>query len=126
VALATEPRRFGYRRIHALLHCGGKQVDVKPVHRLYREERLQCLTIVDDLTKEVVDIIVYHGISGRYVTRALDAAAHPFGLLIDYIGVPTGIRTPVATVKGSCPRPLDDGDAAETCQKWWSQSGSNR
>ena len=29
------------------------------------------------------------------------------------IGVPTGIRTPVATVKGSCPRPLDDGDAAE-------------
>ena len=26
-------------------------------------------------------------------------------------GVPTGIRTPVPTVKGSCPRPLDDGDA---------------
>jgi hypothetical protein len=25
-------------------------------------------------------------------------------------GVPTGIRTPVATVKGLCPRPLDDGD----------------
>ena len=25
-------------------------------------------------------------------------------------GVPTGIRTPVPTVKGSCPRPLDDGD----------------
>src|SRR6187401_1471409 len=39
------------------------------------------------------------------------------------IGVPTGIRTPVATVKGSCPRPLDDGDAAEN---WWSQTGSNR
>ena len=27
-----------------------------------------------------------------------------------YIGVPTGIRTPVASVKGRCPRPLDDGD----------------
>ena len=26
------------------------------------------------------------------------------------IGVPTGIRTPVAAVKGRRPRPLDDGD----------------
>src|SRR5437867_541166 len=26
-------------------------------------------------------------------------------------GVPTGIRTPVAAVRGRCPRPLDDGDA---------------
>src|SRR6202000_1114407 len=25
-------------------------------------------------------------------------------------GVPTGIRTPLLTVKGGCPRPLDDGD----------------
>ena len=25
-------------------------------------------------------------------------------------GVPTGIRTPVAAVKGRCPRPLDDRD----------------
>ncbi len=30
------------------------------------------------------------------------------GLLL--AGVPTGIRTPVLTVKGWCPRPLDDGD----------------
>src|SRR5699024_12408600 len=29
----------------------------------------------------------------------------------DLIGVPKGIRTPVAAVKGRCPRPLDDGDA---------------
>ncbi len=28
----------------------------------------------------------------------------------DFIGVPTGIRTPVTAVKGRCPRPLDDGD----------------
>ncbi len=27
-------------------------------------------------------------------------------------GVPRGIRTPVAAVKGRCPRPLDDGDDA--------------
>ena len=26
-----------------------------------------------------------------------------------WIGTPTGIRTPVAAVKGQCPRPLDDG-----------------
>ena len=26
-------------------------------------------------------------------------------------GVPKGIRTPVAAVKGRSPRPLDDGDA---------------
>ena len=29
---------------------------------------------------------------------------------IKKLGVPTGIRTPVPTVKGSCPRPLDDRD----------------
>ena len=28
------------------------------------------------------------------------------------IGVPRGSRTPVAAVKGRCPRPLDDGDEA--------------
>ncbi len=27
-----------------------------------------------------------------------------------YHVVPKGIRTPVAAVKGQCPRPLDDGD----------------
>ena len=30
------------------------------------------------------------------------------------IGVPNGIRTRVAGVKGQCPRPLDDGDARAT------------
>lgn len=32
------------------------------------------------------------------------------GLLMNAFGVPKGIRTPVAAVKGQCPRPLDDGD----------------
>src|SRR5579872_3850564 len=32
--------------------------------------------------------------------------------LVDYIGVPDGIRTRVTAVKGRCPGPLDDGDAA--------------
>ena len=34
-------------------------------------------------------------------------------------GTPTGIRTPVAAVKGQCPRPLDDGRVTEarTIQK---------
>src|SRR6266403_4231847 len=31
-----------------------------------------------------------------------------------YVGVPKGIRTPVPTVKGSCPRPLDDGDCGRS------------
>ena len=29
-------------------------------------------------------------------------------------GVPKGVRTPVAAVKGQCPRPLDDGDTKLT------------
>jgi putative transposase len=39
--LAAQRRRFGYRRIHALLRREGTAVNVKRVHRLYREERLQ-------------------------------------------------------------------------------------
>ncbi len=30
--------------------------------------------------------------------------------IVIFCGVPTGIRTPVHTVKGCCPRPLDDRD----------------
>jgi putative transposase len=36
--------------------------------------RLKCLTIVDDFTKEAIDIVVDHGISGYYVARVLDQA----------------------------------------------------
>ena len=33
-------------------------------------------------------------------------------------GVPKGIRTPVAAVKGQCPRPLDDGDVGPQSKQW--------
>jgi putative transposase len=39
---------------------------------LKHARRLKCLTIVDDCTKEAIDIPVDHGISGEYVTGALD------------------------------------------------------
>ncbi|WP_197362535.1 IS3 family transposase, partial [Ralstonia pseudosolanacearum] len=48
--------------------------------------RLKCLTIVDDFTKEAVDIVVDHGISGLYVARALDHAAR-------FRGYPKALRT---------------------------------
>lgn len=38
--LAQERRRFGYRRIHAMLHREGFEVNHKRVYRLYREEGL--------------------------------------------------------------------------------------
>jgi len=53
---------------------------------LERGRRLKCLTIVDDFTKEAVDIVVDHGISGHYVTRALDAA-------VRFRSLPETIRT---------------------------------
>jgi len=127
--LAAQRRRFGYRRIHVLLRREETAVNVKRVHRLYREERLQvqrrrrrrgvaverrplllptapnqvwsmdfvsdrlehgrrlkCLTIVDDFSKEAIDIVVDHGISGLYVTRVLDRAGR-------FRGLPLCIRT---------------------------------
>jgi putative transposase len=39
--LAFERRRFGYRRLHALLHREGWRVNHKAVHRIYVEEDLQ-------------------------------------------------------------------------------------
>ena len=35
---------------------------------------------------------------------------HQIDVALILYGVPKGIRTPVAAVKGQCPRPLDDGD----------------
>jgi len=39
-ALASERRRFGYRRLHILLRREGIAVKYKKLYRLYREERL--------------------------------------------------------------------------------------
>ena len=38
--LATERRRFGYRRLHLLLKREGVTVNRKKLYRLYKEERL--------------------------------------------------------------------------------------
>ena len=40
-AVATERRRFGYRRVHVMLERQGWQVNQKKLRRLYREEKLQ-------------------------------------------------------------------------------------
>lgn len=48
--------------------------------------RIKCLTIIDDFTKESIDIRVDHGIGGAYVARVLDEAAR-------FRGYPKAIRT---------------------------------
>ena len=47
---------------------------------------LQCLTVVDDFSRECVDIAVDHGIGGEYVVRLLEQAAQ-------FRGYPLAIRT---------------------------------
>jgi putative transposase len=123
VELASERRRFGYRRIHALLRREGVDVNHKRIFRLYQAgglavkrwrrrcgvaverealalpsmpnevwsmdfisdalangRRIKVLTIVDDFTKESVDLVAEHGISGQYVVRVLERAAQFRGL----------------------------------------------
>lgn len=127
--LAAQRRRFGYRRIHALLRREGRQANHKRVYRLYRlaglavarrrkrarvavereplllpmrpnevwsmdfvmdalssGRRLKCLTVVDDFTKEALELVLDHSISGEYVTRALDQ-------VVRFRGAPRAIRT---------------------------------
>ena len=48
--------------------------------------RIKCLTIVDDFTRERLDIAVDYGISGGYVARVLDAIGK-------FRGLPRAIRT---------------------------------
>ena len=129
IDLANERRRFGYRRIHALLRREGYQVNHKRVYRLYQEaglgvrkrkrrkgiavererldlpakanqvwsmdfvmdalasgRRLKTLTIVDDFTKESLDIPVAHSICGEHVVSVLDSIAQ-------FRGYPSAIRT---------------------------------
>jgi len=40
---------------------------------------MECMTIVDDFTKKVVDIVIDHGILGLYVVRVLDHVARFWG-----------------------------------------------
>ena len=129
IDLAQERRRFGYRRIHALLRREGVEANHKRTYRLYRKadlavrrrkrhkgiavprkplsltprrnevwsmdfvmdalshgRRIKILTIVDDCTKEAIDLAVDFGISGHDVTRVLDQAAR-------FRGYPKAIRT---------------------------------
>jgi putative transposase len=48
--------------------------------------RIKCLTIVDDFTRECLDIAVDYGISGGYVARILEAIGQ-------FRGLPQAIRT---------------------------------
>ena len=48
--------------------------------------RIKVLTIVDDFSKEAIDLAIDFGISGHYVTRVLDQAAR-------FRGYPKAIRT---------------------------------
>lgn len=129
VELAGERRRFGYRRLHALVRREGVQVNHKRIYRLYSDaglsvrrrkkrhgvaverqalelpsspnqvwpmdfvsdalangRRIKVLTIVDDFSKEAIDLAVDFGISGHYVTRVLDQVAR-------FRGYPKAIRT---------------------------------
>ena len=54
--------------------------------QLANSRRIKCLTVVDDFTRECVDIAVDHGISGAYVVRVLDQIAC-------FRGYPTAVRT---------------------------------
>ena len=53
---------------------------------LANARRIKCLTVVDDFTRESVDIAVDHGIGGAYVVRLLDQAAC-------FRGYPRAVRT---------------------------------
>ena len=54
--------------------------------QLSNGRRIKCLTIVDDFTRECVDIAVDHGISGAYVVRVLEQIAC-------FRGYPAAVRT---------------------------------
>ncbi len=53
---------------------------------LFNGRRIKCLTVVDDFSKESLEIAVDYGISGQYVTRVLDQVAR-------FRGYPAAVRT---------------------------------
>ncbi len=115
VELAGERRRFGYRRLHVLVRREGWRVNHKRTWRLYREAELhvrrrrkrgqqaverqdfifdrvgearalKVLNIVDDFTKEAVDIVAGNSIRGTDVVRVLEQA-------VRFRRLPQAIRT---------------------------------
>ncbi len=81
-AVATEGRRFGYRRIHVMLERQGIMMNLKKLRRLYREEKLQVrrrggrrfrvLAVVDDYSRECLALVADTSLSGFRVVRELD------------------------------------------------------
>ena len=114
--VASERRRFGYRRIHVMLRRAGWQINHKKLRRLYCEDNLQVrkrggrkralgtrrpllvpgrindrwsldfvsdaftdgrrfrvLAVIDDYSRECLALVADTSLSGRRVTRELDA-----------------------------------------------------
>jgi hypothetical protein len=61
------------------------------------------------LRKLLIGPVVLEAAENGYTIRRNPCVGALFPSARD-IGVPKEIRTPVAAVKGQCPRPLDDGD----------------
>jgi len=115
--VASERRRFGYRRIHIMLERQGIRMNLKKLRRLYREEGLQVrkrggrkralgtrrpmlvpervnerwsldfvsdaftdgrrfrvLAVVDDYSRECLALVPDTSLSGKRLTRELDAS----------------------------------------------------
>ena len=53
---------------------------------LFNGRRIKILTIVDDCTREIIDLVADYGISGRYVIRVLEKSSLSWGY-------PKAIRT---------------------------------
>ena len=53
---------------------------------LANSRRIKCLTVVDDFSRECVDIAIDYGMGGHYVTRTLDQVGQ-------FRGYPKAIRT---------------------------------
>lgn len=70
--------------------------------------RIKCLTVVDDFSRECVDIAVDHGMGGEYVVRLLDQAAQFRG----YWNTPLNLQTGCSGPTTSFPTPWT------TCVSW--------
>lgn len=91
-ALSVRKRR---RRKGVMVDRQARQVPTGPneiwsidfvMDALANGRRIKCLTIVDDFTRECLDIAVDYGISGGYVARVLEAIGQ-------FRGLPRAIRT---------------------------------